>query len=32
MIFNQGDLFTKKTDINKGPVKIKEPKKPKYSH
>ena len=31
MLFNQGDLFSINSDINKGPGK-KEPKKPKYIH
>lgn len=33
MLFNQGDLFGKKADINKSPTKVKKKtKKPKYSH
>jgi len=33
MFFNQGDLFSKKADINKGLAKIKELKKePKKLH
>ena len=32
MLFNQGDSFSRKADIKQGPVKIKKPKKLKYSH
>ena len=33
MLSNQGDLFgKKKSHVNKGPAKITEPRKPKYSH